>query len=64
MMESAQPPQMSKAEKIRQEQYQAESDLKTLVEASRIRSDKARSAAVEKMTQEQNAALAKDKGEG
>lgn len=62
-MDSAQPPQISKSEKKRQEQYQAESDLKTLVEASRIRSDKARSAAVEKMAQEQHAVVANDKGE-
>lgn len=41
--------------------HQAESDLRTLAEAARIRKDKARSEAVAKMAQEQSEAVKKEK---
>jgi hypothetical protein len=45
--------------------WKAESDLRTLIEAARIRNDKERSANVMKMAQEQRAELDKlSKGKG
>lgn len=47
----------SKEDKDRDKRFQAESDLRTLVEAERIRKDKARSAAASIIATEQSAAV-------
>lgn len=55
----------SKEDKDRDKRFQAESDLRTLVEAQRIRSDKGRSAAAEKIATEQsNVVKGKPDGKG
>lgn len=55
---------MNGPSKDEQKRYQAESDLRTLVEAQRIRSDKARAAAAQKIADEQSAAMKKEKPNG
>lgn len=50
---------MNGPSKQEQERFRAESDLRTLVEASRIRSDKARSDAASKLADEQATELKK-----
>ena len=47
----------TKQDQANQKRYQAECDLKTLVEADRIRKDSARNEAVMKMAQEQSSVV-------
>lgn len=47
-----------------QERWKAESDLRTLLEAAKIKADKSRSAAAMRMATEQQKELSKIKGKG